>query len=240
MIRLEITADSAAQFHDSLWRLFESLNPTRTPDLVHPMNVQPNFDAPVAERKAGMVPEMGAPYSPGEVTGGDIYKNVAETIRRGPGRPRKNPKVEPVTIDGTATEVKAPPADIGTADPSPAIIVPDDEPVAETPPAETAPATPAPFLALDPLKDAYTLDEVRTLAMAYVRAMVVDAKGNTDRDAARGVLKGLLGAFGVEGVGGLDEPQRLAMVKLIHHLAPFGRTPPAAETFAGIVASFGG
>jgi hypothetical protein len=30
------------------------------------------------------------------------------------------------------------------------------------------------------------------------------------------------------------------MVKLIHHLAPFGRTPPAAETFAGIVASFGG
>jgi hypothetical protein len=230
MIRLEIEASSPEHLRALMADLFNGVR-GNTPE-----TVQPNFAAASAER----VTARGQDFDANGMAQERNVESPGETLRRGPGRPRKNPKVEPITIDGTATEVKAPPADIGTADPSPAIIVPDDEPVAETSAAETAPATPPPFLALEPLKDAYTLDEVRTLAMAYVRAMVVDAKGNTDRDAARGVLKGLLGAFGVEGVGGLDDGQRLSMVKLIHHLAPFGRTPPAAETFAGIVASFGG
>jgi hypothetical protein len=231
MIRLEITADTPEQFRAHMAALAGLLPSPPNPYL------QSMAEANARQKGAGAAPALHPEPVAEEAKFVQPFSVQADDQpRRGPGRPRKV-KPESVTIEGTATEVKDPPA---TADPSPAIIVPDEPANDPEPAAEATPATPAPFLALDPLKDAYTLDEVRTLAMAYVRAMVVDAKGNTDRDAARGVLKGLLGAFGVEGVGGLDEPQRLAMVKLIHHLAPFGRTPPAAETFAGIVASFGG
>lgn len=244
MIRLEITADTPEAFRAHMAE-FAGLFVPRIIMPERPDPGGPNFGE---TRWQGTDSDGVFREEKGEVSArpAEPVAEEQEVIppaepRRGPGRPRKNPpKPEPITIDGTATEVKDVPA---TADPSPAIVVPDEGPeIVEAiviPVIEPA-APPVPFLALDPLKDAYTLDEVRKLAMEYVKAMVVDAKGNTDRDAARGVLKGLLGAFGVEGVGGLDEPQRLAMVKLIHHLAPFGRTPPAADTFAGIVASFGG
>ena len=233
MIRLEIEAADAAEFQSLLGGLLQSLTPPQGAAASSPEQAEEATGNHVAAGFAAVRSVPPAPtVAPAEELPafiGTASAQAAEPFKRRPGRPRKVP--EGVTIDGTvdAAPNGAMPA---TADPSPPIVLED---------AITHVEAVKPLLDLPPLKAAYSLDEIRALAIDYVKAMSTPEGGSIpDSQFARKVLGGMLAAFGVEKVGDLPEGERGKLAKLIHHLAPLGRSPvpPEADAYARIVKSF--